>query len=90
MALTAGERSGPYEIRAQIGEGGMGEVYRARDTRLARDVAVKILPPESAFDAKRRARFETEAKAASALQHPILVVHDIGEQNGDRRTSSPS
>src|SRR5882757_2862478 len=83
MPLAPGTKLGPYEITAALGAGGMGEVYRARDMRLARDVAIKILPEEFSRDLKRRARFETEAKAASAQQHPgILVVYDIGEQDG--------
>jgi hypothetical protein len=68
MPLTAGARLGPYEIRSAIGAGGMGEVYRARDTRLDRDVAIKVLPPEFADDAERLTRFEREAKAA-AMHH---------------------
>ena len=79
MALTAGTRFGPYEIAAQIGVGGMGEVYRARDQRLAREVAVKVLPSTFATDVERVQRFEQEARAAAALNHPnILAVHDIG------------
>ncbi len=79
MALAAGARLGPYEILGLVGAGGMGEVYRARDTRLGREVAVKVLPAELATDADRRARFEQEARAASALNHPnIVVVHDVG------------
>ena len=79
MPLTAGTRLGPYEIVALLGVGGMGEVYRARDQRLQRDVAIKILPSEFALDTNRRARFEREARSASALSHPnILNVYDIG------------
>src|SRR5579864_9143976 len=82
MALTAGERLGPYEILAPIGKGGMGEVYRARDTRLHRDVAIKVLPQAFASEAARE-RFQREARAASALNHPnICVVHDVGEAAG--------
>ena len=78
-ALTAGSRVGPYEIIGPLGAGGMGEVYRARDTRLRRDVALKVLPADVAGDAARRARFEQEAHAAAALNHPnILGIHDIG------------
>lgn len=78
MPLTPGTRLGPYEILAPIGAGGMGEVYRARDTRLCRDVALKILPEEA--DASRRARFEQEARAVAALNHPnIVAVYDVGD-----------
>src|SRR6185369_17243694 len=74
---------GPYEIVAPIGAGGMGEVYRARDTRLGRDVAVKVLPPGLSENADARARFEREARVASSLNHPnICVLHDIG-RHGD-------
>src|ERR1700722_4141472 len=83
MALSSGTRFGPYEIISAIGAGGMGEVYRARDTRLGRDVALKILPESFARDADRLRRFEQEARAVAALNHPnILAIHDIGEQNG--------
>ena len=79
MSLAPGTRLGPYEVTAPLGSGGMGEVYRARDTRLGRDVAIKVLPAEYAADADRLRRFEQEARAASALNHPnILVVHDVG------------
>ncbi|MFI5182381.1 MAG: serine/threonine-protein kinase, partial [Thermoanaerobaculia bacterium] len=79
MTLAKGDLLGPYEIVAPLGAGGMGEVYRARDTRLGRDVAVKVLPKELAADTGRLRRFEQEARAASALQHPnILVVLDVG------------
>ena len=79
MSLSAGARLGPYEVIASIGEGGMGEVYRARDTRLGRDVAIKILPKSVSDDPDRLRRFEQEARAAGALNHPnILVVHDVG------------
>lgn len=71
---------GPYHILGKLGAGGMGEVYRARDSRLDRDVAIKVLPPSVADDEERRARFEREAKAVAALSHPnILAIHDIGE-----------
>jgi len=83
MPLTAGERLGPYEIVGVIGAGGMGQVYRARDTRLHRDVAIKVLPPEFASDADRVKRFELEARATAALSHPnILAVYDIGHHEG--------
>ncbi|MFH1176511.1 MAG: serine/threonine-protein kinase [Acidobacteriota bacterium] len=79
MSLPAGTRFGPYEIVAPLGAGGMGEVYRARDGRLGREVAVKVLPPGLAADSDRLRRFEQEARAASALNHPnILAVHDVG------------
>jgi hypothetical protein len=80
MSLAAGTRLGQYEILAPLGAGGMGEVYRARDTRLDREVAVKVLPESLAGDPDRRARFEREAKAVAALSHPnILAIFDFGE-----------
>jgi Tol biopolymer transport system component len=83
MPLCAGARLGPYEILAPLGAGGMGEVYRARDPRLAREVAVKVLPPAFSSDPERLRRFEQEAKAAGSLNHPnILVVYDTGHQAG--------
>ena len=83
MALAPGTRLGPYEIVAPLGAGGMGEVYRARDVRLGRVVAVKVLPSEVAADEKYRQRFEREARAASALSHAnIAHVYDVGEQGG--------
>jgi len=83
MALTSGTKLGPYEIQSPLGAGGMGEVYRARDTRLGRDVAVKILPAYLSSDPELRARFDQEAKSISHLQHPhICVLHDIGSQDG--------
>ena len=79
MPLTPGTHRGPYEILAAIGAGGMGEVYRARDTRLGREVAVKVLPTGFSTDAERMRRFEQEARAASALNHPnILTLHAKG------------
>ncbi len=81
--LNAGSKLGPYEIVGAIGAGGMGEVYRARDTRLGRDVAVKILPPSFASDPERLRRFEQEARVVAALNHPnILAVYDIGTNEG--------
>jgi len=83
MALTSGTKLGPYEIIAQLGAGGMGEVYRARDTRLERDVAVKVLPASLSSDPSLRQRLEREAKAVSKLSHPhICTLHDIGHQDG--------
>src|SRR5579864_1264378 len=83
MTLTAGTKLGPYAIQATLGAGGMGEVYRARDTRLGRDVAIKVMPASFASDADRLRRFEQEARAVAALNHPnILAVHDIGTQDG--------
>jgi len=83
VSLAPGTKLGRYEIRSQIGAGGMGEVYRARDTQLGRDVALKILPPNYSFDQDQLRRFEQEACAASALNHPnILVVHDIAAHDG--------
>ena len=79
MPLTAGQRLGPYEVVAPLGAGGMGEVYRARDTRLARDVAIKVLPGELARDPQRRLRLEREAQAISALSHPnVCSLFDVG------------
>ena len=83
MRLTLGTRLGPYEIVAPIGAGGMGEVYKARDTRLDRTVAIKVLPEHFAESPERKARFEREAKAISQLNHPNLcTLHDVGNQNG--------
>src|SRR5262245_48665483 len=76
-------RLGPYEILAPLGAGGMGEVYRARDARLDRDVAIKVLPSSFAADPDRLRRFEHEAKAAGKLNHPNLTaVHDVGRHDG--------
>jgi len=83
MALTPGIKLGPYEIIAPLGAGGMGEVYRARDTRLDREVAIKVLPASLSSDASLRQRLEREAKAVSKLSHPhICTLHDIGHQDG--------
>src|SRR5689334_12260253 len=80
MALTSGIKLEPYEIISLLGAGGMGEVYRARDQRLGRDVAIKILPSALAADPDARARFRREAKAISTLIHPhICTIHDVGE-----------
>src|SRR5208282_4904086 len=83
MALISGTKLGPYEIVAPAGAGGMGEVYRARDTRLNRDVAIKVLPAGFARDPERLRRFQQEAQAVAALNHPnILAIHDFGEHEG--------
>src|ERR1700728_4700302 len=83
MNLSAGSRLGPYEIVSPLGAGGMGEVYRARDTRLKREVAIKVLPQAFSLDADRLRRFEQEALATAALNHPnILAVFDIGTNEG--------
>jgi hypothetical protein len=83
MTLPAGTRLGPYEIVSPLGAGGMGEVYRTRDARLGRDVAVKVLPAGAGSSPERQARFEQEARAAAALNHPdILAVYDIGSVDG--------
>jgi len=83
MALLSGTKLGPYEIVAALGAGGMGEVYRARDSRLEREVAIKILPANLNSDANLRQRLEREAKAVSRLSHPhICTLHDIGHQDG--------
>ena len=83
MSISAGTRLGPYEILAPIGAGGMGEVYRARDPRLGRDVAIKVLPASFSQDPDRLRRFEQEARAAGVLNHPnITAVYDIGTHDG--------
>jgi Tol biopolymer transport system component len=83
MRLSAGTRLGPYEILSPLGAGGMGEVYRARDTRLSRELAIKVLPEALASNPERLRRFEKEAKAVSALNHPnIVTIHDIGSETG--------
>src|SRR5258707_14215746 len=81
MPLAAGTRLGPYEILAPLGAGGMGEVYRARDTRLSREVAVKVLPEHLSANPEIRARFEREARTVSSLNHPnICTLFDVGKQ----------
>jgi serine/threonine protein kinase len=81
--LAPGARIGSFEILAPLGAGGMGEVYRARDTRLGRDVAIKLLPAERLSDPARRARFVQEARSASALNHPhIVTIHEIESSDG--------
>src|SRR4030095_7089705 len=80
VSLAAGVRLGPYEVIGPLGAGGMGEVYRARDTRLDRSVAIKVLPPAPAPRAEPRARFEREAKTISSLNHPhICALYDVGD-----------
>src|SRR5438876_2803262 len=81
--LSSGTKLGRYEIRSQLGAGGMGEVYRARDEKLNRDVAIKVLPAALSQDGDRLRRFEQEAQAAGALNHPnILAVYDVGTHDG--------
>src|SRR6267142_4537016 len=83
MHLPSGARLGPYEIVAPVGAGGMGEVYRAKDTRLDRAVAIKVLPAHLAGNPVLRQRLEREAKTVSSLNHPhICILHDIGHQDG--------
>src|ERR1700758_4330480 len=83
MSLTPGTCLGPYELLAPLGAGGMGEVYKARDTRLERTVAVKVLPSHLSSSADVRQRFEREAKTISQLSHPhICALHDVGSQDG--------
>jgi serine/threonine protein kinase len=83
MPLSSGKLLGPYEIQSPLGAGGMGEVYRARDTRLDRTVAVKILPPHLADDPEAKQRFDREARAISSLSHPnVCHLYDVGEQDG--------
>src|SRR5690242_7929966 len=82
MSLVSGTKIGPYQVESPLGAGGMGEVYRARDTRLGRDVAVKILPDSFTHDDERLHRFEQESRAVAALNHPnILAVFDTGQHN---------
>src|SRR5512136_1946393 len=81
--LTSGAKLGPYEILAPLGAGGMGEVYRARDTRLRREVAIKVLPPHLAAAPEARIRFEREARTISQLNHPhICTLYDVAHQEG--------
>ena len=83
MALSPGSRLGPYEVVAPLGAGGMGEVYRARDTKLGREVALKLLPEQLAHDPERLARFEREAKTLAALNHPhIAQLHGLEDASG--------
>jgi serine/threonine protein kinase len=83
LALAPGTKLGPYVILSTLGAGGMGEVYRAKDTRLGRDVAIKILPKEMSADAARKKRFEREAKTISGLNHPnICTLQNVGSQDG--------
>src|SRR5215469_14534163 len=82
MPLASGKRLGPYEIVESLGAGGMGEVYRARDTRLDRAVAIKVLPPHLSSSVELKARFEREARAVSAFNHPYIChLYDIGSQD---------
>src|SRR5882672_12927070 len=83
MALAPGTKLGPYEILSPLGAGGMGEVYRARETRLDRSVAIKVLPAHLSSDPGLKQRLERESKAISALQHPnICTLYDVGSQDG--------
>lgn len=83
MSLTGGKRLGPYEVMAPAGAGGMGEVYKAKDTRLDCQVAIKVLPSHVAEDPEARQRFEREARTVSSLNHPhITTLYDIGQQDG--------
>ena len=82
MALAIGSRIGPHEITTLLGKGGMGEVYRARDTKLKRDVAIKLLPEEFARDSDRVARFQREAEVLASLNHPnIAAIYDLQKAN---------
>ena len=83
MAVTSGTKLGPYEIISPLGAGGMGEVYRARDTRLERTVAIKVLPSHLSSSSELKARFEREARAISSLNHPYIChLYDVGSQDG--------
>jgi serine/threonine protein kinase len=88
-SLSPGSRLGHYEIAELIGEGGMGQVYRAHDTKLHRDVALKVLPPDTASDPERRQRFEREARAVAALNHPnIVTIHSATRSSHQTHTRS--
>ena len=83
MSFTSGSKLGPYEIQSLIGAGGMGEVYRARDMRLQRVVAIKIVPQSLSSDPDRLGRFQQEARILGALNHPnLMAIHDVGSQDG--------
>jgi len=83
MEIQSGTRLGPYEILAPVGAGGMGQVWRAKDTRLDREVAIKVLPPDFSANAQFQARFERDAKTISSLNHPhICTLHDVGHESG--------
>ncbi len=83
MSILPGQKIGPYQVISQLGAGGMGEVYRARDSRLGRDVAIKVLPASFSSDPDRLQRFAQEARAAAALSHPnIMAIFDIGDNQG--------
>ena len=89
--MMVGDSLGPYRILSKLGEGGMGEVYKARDTRLDRTVAIKVLPQQFSADPERRARFEREAKTIAGLTHPhICTLHDVGESEGSTWLSRPA
>src|SRR6185295_16410143 len=82
--LSPGSRVGPYEVVSLLGEGGMGQVYRVKDPRLGREIAIKVLARESAQDLEAVARLEREARAIAAMSHPnIVAVHDVGRENSD-------
>ncbi len=90
MSLAAGIRLGPYDLQSRLGNGSMGEVYAATDTRLDRTVAIKVLPAELASDPDRRERFEREAKAIAALNHPhICTLHDVRQMGDALSTHRP-